>query len=257
MCFWFIFYNDLLLVEEREGKNYTIPCGEHPPVPLENPLTVSAAGHTVYIAGVANAGVWKTGSYILVGLRAALETLDAPLSQMAGKAFQLVFWEGHSHFCPACGTETKSPSLPVMRFCPACRYELYPVISTAILALVRKGDEILLVRARNFRRTFHSLVAGFLETGETLEECVAREVKEETTLDVRNITYFGNQSWPFPSGLMVGFTADYAGGEIRLQDEELTAGAFYTRGNLPELPRKWSLARRMIDWWLMNPSSAG
>ncbi len=94
------------------------------------------------------------------------------------------------------------------------------------------------------------LVAGFLETGETLEECVAREVKEETGLDVKNITYFGNQPWPYPSGLMVGFIADYAGGEIKLQEEELSSGDFYTRDNLPELPRKLSLARKMIDWWL-------
>ena len=108
----------------------------------------------------------------------------------------------------------------------------------------------LLVAARNFKGRFNSLVAGFLETGETLEECVAREVKEETGLDVKNITYFGNQPWPYPSGLMVGFIADYAGGEITLQDEELSSGDFYTRDHLPELPRKLSLARKMIDWWL-------
>ena len=82
----------------------------------------------------------------------------------------------------------------------------------------------------------------------------AREVKEETGLDVKNITYFGNQPWPYPSGLMVGFIADYAGGEINLQDEELSSGDFYTRDNLPELPRKLSLARKMIDWWIEHPN---
>jgi hypothetical protein len=138
----------------------------------------------------------------------------------------------------------------IMKRCPKCGREVYPSISTAILVLVRKEDSLLLVHARNFKGTFNSLVAGFLETGETLEECVAREVKEETGLDVTNITYFGNQAWPYPSGLMVGFIADYAGGEIRLQEEELSSGDFYTRDNLPELPRKLSLARKMIDWWL-------
>ena len=116
--------------------------------------------------------------------------------------------------------------------------------------LIRKGKEILLVHTRNFRSTFHGLVAGFLETGKTLEQCVEREVMEETRLKVKNITYFGSQPWPYPSGLMVGFIADYAGGEIRLQEEELSSGDFYTRDNLPELPRKLSLARKMIDWWL-------
>ena len=129
-------------------------------------------------------------------------------------------------------------------------YEIYPVISTAILVLVRKEDSLLLVHARNFKGTFNSLVAGFLETGETLEECVAREVKEETGLDVKNIRYFGSQPWPYPSGLMVGFIADYAGGDIHLQDDELSSGNFYTRDHLPELPRKLSLARKMIDWWI-------
>ena len=142
----------------------------------------------------------------------------------------------------------------IMKRCPKCGREVYPSISTAILVLVRKKDSLLLVHARNFKGTFNSLVAGFLETGETLEECVAREVKEETGLDVKNITYFGNQPWPYPSGLMVGFIADYAGGEINLQDEELSSGDFYTRDNLPELPRKLSLARKMIDWWIEHPN---
>ena len=98
-------------------------------------------------------------------------------------------------------------------------------------------------------RPFYGLVAGFLEAGETLEECVEREVMEETGLRIKNITYFGSQPWPYPSGLMAGFVADYAGGEIKLQNEELSAGAFYRRDNLPELPTKPSIARRMIDWW--------
>jgi len=95
-------------------------------------------------------------------------------------------------------------------------------------------------------------VGGHAEGTEGPEDCLLREVKEETGLDVKNITYFGNQPWPYPSGLMVGFIADYAGGEINLQDEELSSGDFYTRDNLPELPRKLSLARKMIDWWIEN-----
>ena len=118
--------------------------------------------------------------------------------------------------------------------------------------LIRKGKEILLVHARNFRGTFPGLVAGFLETGETLEQCVEREVMEETGLRVKNITYFGSQSWPYPSGLMVGFIADYENGEIKLQADELSSGAFYSKDNLPEIPRKLSIARKLIDWWLEN-----
>lgn len=102
----------------------------------------------------------------------------------------------------------------------------------------------MLVHARNFRGTFYGLVAGFLEAGETLEQCVQREVMEETGLRVKNITYFGNQPWPYPSGLMVGFIADYESGEIKLQKDELSAGAFYSKENMPEIPRKLSIARK-------------
>ena len=93
-------------------------------------------------------------------------------------------------------------------------------------------------------------VGGHFEHGESPEDCMFREVMEETGLEINNITYFGNQPWPYPSNLMVGFIADYVSGTIRLQDEELSEGAFFTKDNLPELPRKLSLARKMIDWWL-------
>lgn len=101
----------------------------------------------------------------------------------------------------------------------------------------KKDDSILLVHARNFRGTFKGLVAGFLEPGETLEECVYREVMEETGLTIKNLKYFGSQPWPYPSGIMVGYYAEYESGTIKLQDEELSAGAFYSRDNLPEIPK--------------------
>jgi NAD+ diphosphatase len=110
----------------------------------------------------------------------------------------------------------------------------------------------LLVHARNFRGTFKGLVAGFLEPGETLEECVHREVMEETGLTIKNLKYFGSQPWPYPSGIMVGYYAEYESGTIKLQDEELSAGAFYNRNNLPEIPKKLSIARQLIDAWLDN-----
>ena len=148
-----------------------------------------------------------------------------------------------------CGVPTVQIS-PIAKKCPQCRQEIYPRISPAIIVLIRLEDSILLVHARNFRGTFNGLVAGFLEPGETLEECVHREVLEETGLHIKNLKYFGSQPWPYPSGIMIGFTADYESGNIKLQQEELNAGAFYTKDNLPEIPKKLSLARKLIDAWL-------
>ena len=123
-------------------------------------------------------------------------------------------------------------------------------LATAIIVRITRGDEILLARGRNFKRDFYGLIAGFVETGETLEEAVRREAMEETGLSITNIRYFASQPWPYPSGLMVGFTADYAGGELHLQREELKIAGWFHKTNLPNLPEKLSIARRLIDDWL-------
>lgn len=253
---WFIFYKDQLLLEKKEDGIYAIPCGESSPIVIKEKTTV----HNITTLEGRNCKAFSLSSpieeseqWIMIGLRASYEYLPLSHYQTAGKAHEILHWDRNSRFCSACGTPMEQKE-SIMKRCPKCGWEVYPSISTAILVLVRKKDSLLLVHARNFKGTFNSLVAGFLETGETLEECVAREVKEETGLDVKNITYFGNQPWPYPSGLMVGFIADYAGGEINLQDEELSSGDFYTRDNLPELPRKLSLARKMIDWWIEHPN---
>ncbi len=250
---WIVFYKDQLLLKKQNNK-LTIPCNEQPPLPIPADTHV----HEICIlegqpckAFVVSHPIKESDEYCMTGLRASYDFIPLKQYHTAGKAFEILHWDQHSRFCPVCGTKTEMKDT-IMKKCPACGNEMYPSISAAILVLIRKEDSLLLVHARNFKGTFYSLVAGFLETGETLEECVMREVKEETGLDIKNITYFGNEPWPYPIGLMVGFIADYAGGEISLQDEELSSGAFYTRENLPELPRKLSLARKMIDWWIKN-----
>lgn len=246
--YWFIFFNDQLLLQ-RKGETYTIPYSINPPVTVKNVLEVNLLEDMPACTASMDTPLEETAEYLPMGLRASYDYLDPVLHKLAGKAYELIYWDQHSRFCPSCGTKTVMQTT-ISKQCPNCKYEIYPVVSPAILVLIRKGDAILLVHARNFRGSFYGLVAGFLETGETLEECVRREVMEETGLEINNITYFGNQPWPYPSNLMVGFIADYVSGTIRLQDEELSEGAFFTKDNLPELPRKLSLARKMIDWWL-------
>ena len=252
--YWFIFYNDQLLIEKKNGK-YQIPYTPESPIKREMDITVlnvPVPGHQAKTFRVTKP-ISVSEQYEWIGLRSSYDYLPQESYNTAGKAFESLHWDKNIRFCPVCGNLMKLKN-DITKRCPSCGKELYPAISTAILVLIRKANSILLVHARNFRGTFNSLVAGFLETGENLEECVAREVMEETRLKIKNISYFGSQSWPYPSGLMVGFIADYESGKIELQDDELSSGAFYTRDNLPELPHKLSLARKMIDWWLEQNS---
>lgn len=255
----YAFAGDLLLLKKcrhQDGTPYLrVPLGGEIPADLERGHTVHfvelPTGETVQTFAL-DTPIAEDDTWQMTGLRASYDLIPLSEYKAGGKAYQILYWDSHSRYCPVCGAATEQQT-PIMKKCPDCGHEIYPRINTAIIVLIRRGeDEVLLVRARNFRGTFNGLVAGFLEPGETLEECVVREVMEETGLSVKNIRYFASQTWPYPSGLMCGFTADYAGGNIKLQDEELTTGAFFHRDHLPEIPRKLSIARKLIDAWLAH-----
>ena len=184
----------------------------------------------------------------MVPLRKTFHILPPEDYQLAGKCAELVYFHQNNKFCGVCGGEMRWQT-EISKQCKECGKELWPSLATAIIVRVTRGDEILMVHAHTFRDRHYGLVAGFVETGETLEECVQREVWEETHLRVTNIRYFASQPWPYPSGLMVGFTADYLSGEIELQKAELSDGGWYKRDNLPYLPDPSSIAYRLImDW---------
>ena len=191
-------------------------------------------------------------NYRWVDLRESFHVLPERVYRQAGKASELLYFDLQHRYCGICGAPMEWAS-SISKRCTRCGEELWPKLNTAIIVLVRKGEEALLVKAKNFRRDYYGLVAGFVETGESLEECVAREVMEETGLRVANIRYFASQPWPYPMGLMVGFQADYAGGDIALRDGELRDAAFFTRDTIPAIPGKMSMARMLIDDWLDEP----
>ena len=251
---WFVFYYGQLLLKQQ-GDNLLVPEGDEPPVTVPE-------GHKVHEVTMNDGVKVKTfeidgldglnginDQWKLIGLRDSFNYIPLEDYLCGGKAAQILYWDKHSHYCPTCGVPTVQET-PIMKKCPKCGLEMYPPIATAIIVLIQKGDEILLVHNRAFKRNYYGLVAGFLEAGESLEQCVHREVKEETELTIKNLQYFGSQTWPYPSGLMVGFTAEYESGTIKLQEDELSAGAFYGKDNLPEIPKKMSIARKLIDWWL-------
>jgi NAD+ diphosphatase len=134
------------------------------------------------------------------------------------------------------------------RTCPACGLAAYPRLSPAVITVVERGPEILLAQGINFPEPFYSTLAGFVEPGESLEEAVEREIREEVGIEVRDVTYFGSQPWPFPNSLMIGFTATYGRGEIEIDPTELVDAAWFRKDALPHIPPPLSISRRLIDW---------
>ena len=249
--YWFLFCQDNILLSGNEEKGWGIPDGDAPPVALERWYTVHRLPDLdgVPCRCVALDAPVVAEGLRMVGLRASYDILPRPLYDMAGKGREILYWDQNTKFCGVCGGPMKLHT-DISKRCTNCGKEVWPSLAIAIIVLVTRGNEMLLVQSRNFRGDFMGLVAGFVETGETLEACVQREVWEETHLHVDNIRYLGSQPWPYPSGLMVGFTADYAGGELHLQRSELRKGGWFDKDRLPEIPGKVSMARMLIDDFL-------
>lgn len=253
--YYFVFCKDDLMIEHQADGTYTIPCQEEPPTEIKPWTTVlnitPLDGIEVKAYSIDTPIIQHPTSvtYEMCPLRQSYYKLRYPLYLKAGKCAELLYWDRNTKFCGVCGGQMHFHT-DISKRCEMCGKEVWPQLATAIIVLIRRGDEVLLARGRNFRSDFYGLIAGFVETGETLEEAVKREVMEETGLTIKNIRYFDSQPWPYPSGLMVGFTADYESGEIHVQREELTKAGWFNRTNLPKLPEKLSIARRLIDNWL-------
>lgn len=181
------------------------------------------------------------------GLRQFMLQADYPTFRMLSFAEQVGNWDLNHRFCGRCGSRNRQvPGERCMR-CPECGLDSYARISPSMIVLVTRGDEILLARSPRFVSGMYSTLAGFVEPGESAEECVAREVLEEVGIQVRDPQYLGSQSWPFPHSLMLGFHAEYAGGEIVPQADEIEDAAWFPLDRLPPLPMSRSIARYLID----------
>jgi NAD+ diphosphatase len=181
-----------------------------------------------------------------VALRAAMMQFPELLSGIAGRAAQVLEWERAHRFCGVCGTPTVAHDSERSRLCPACRHVAYPRLSPAMMALVWRGDELLLARSPHYAPGMFSALAGFVEAGESLEDCVHREVAEEVGVRVRTLSYYGSQSWPFPHSLMVAFTAEWSSGDIVPQESEIESADWYRIDALPGVPPRFSIAGHLI-----------
>ena len=258
--YYFVFCKDDLMLECQADGTYTIPCQEEPPTEIKpwttilniTPLDdIEVKAYSIDVPPTFDNSEFTIHNlqFTMCPLRQSYYKLPYPLYLKAGKCAELLYWDRNTKFCGVCGGQMHFHT-DISKRCEMCGKEVWPQLATAVIVLIHRGDEVLLARGRNFRSDFYGLIAGFVETGETLEEAVRREVMEETGLTVKNIRYFDSQPWPYPSGLMVGFTADYESGEIHVQREELQKAGWFNRTNLPKLPEKLSIARRLIDNWL-------
>lgn len=167
-------------------------------------------------------------------------------------AVQIIDFDRTTQFCGRCGAKTRQLRTERAKFCTDCNQITYPRLSPAIIVLVQKEDQILLARSLKFPPGLHSVIAGFVEPGENLEQAVHREVREEVGITVKNIRYFGSEPWPFPHSFMIGFMADYAGGEITIDNNEIVSAGWFDRDNLPLIPSLLSISRALIDGWILK-----
>jgi NAD+ diphosphatase len=257
-AWWFVFREDDLLIEP-ESSQTKVPClqdvaelkfpilGEH--------YVGRLGGRHCYAVEVAK-GTIAPERMTFEGLRQVYGVMDEDLFWVAGQAAQIIHWDRTHQYCGRCGARTKIHSTERARKCPQCGLLHFPRLDPAIIVLVERGSEMLLARSRRFSTAMYSVLAGFVEPGETLEEAVIREVYEETGIGVKDIRYFRSQSWPFPHSLMIGFTATYDSGQISIGDGENLDAGWFTADNLPSLPSKMSIARKLIDWFLEKQGKA-
>jgi NAD+ diphosphatase len=245
---WIIVQEQNLLVTGEPGR-FALPQGDGPPgLDAVEPFWLGTYRDTpCWVVGVAPDAPVPDGlaRETLVPMRGT--RLPDELLSLGGMAMQALWWQSTSGHCPRCGERTERIEGEWGKKCPRCQYEHYPHLHPATIVLVRDRDRVLLTRKAGWAPNRYALVAGFVDNGESLEGCVAREIKEEVGVDVTDIRYVGSQNWPFPSQMMIGFVASYAGGDVVIDREELEDARWFRCDALPALPSRHSISRWIID----------
>jgi NAD+ diphosphatase len=250
---WYFIFKDKKLLITKTENTVSIP---HVRDETDVPIVLSSSQYLGSLDGVrCITGEISDTSEIpahmsFQGLRSLYGYLAEDLFAVAGRALQINDWDNTHHYCSKCGGNLVLKQNERAKSCPRCDLSFYPRLSPAIIVAVTRGDTILLAQAKRFSTKMYSVIAGFVEPGENLEECVQREIKEEVNIKIKNIRYFNSQSWPFTNSLMVAFTAEYAGGSIHVDGDEISDAAWFKANDLPEIPGKISIARKLIDWFV-------
>lgn len=249
-AYWFIFYKDEFLAGETQGSLRIPFLTDIRALGLQMDnieYTGSIDDKDCYAASIREARALP--GYSFHKLLPAFAQLDEAWYWVAGRAFHLLNWSRKTRFCSICGGSMSAADDERARQCTGCNSRVYPRISPAVIVAITRGNKLLLAHASRFATAMYSVIAGFVEPGETLEDCVRREIKEEVGIEVDNIRYFGSQPWPFPDSLMIAFTAEYSSGTLTIDNNEIVEAGWYGADELPEIPGKVSIARKLIDWF--------
>jgi NAD+ diphosphatase len=253
-AYWFVFQERKMLVVTGKLTNSVPRIADIRNTgikPIQEIYLGSLNGIHCYAAGV-DESIESPEGMAFHGLWGLHGHVEEALFRVAFRAIHTIEWDKADQYCSRCGSKNQPKIGERAKECPQCGDVSFPRISPAIIVLVEREGKALLARSGRFKEGLFSAVAGFVEPGESLEDAVHREVKEETGIDVKNIRYFGSQPWPFPDSLMVGFTAEYAGGEIKIDDNEILDARWFPADGMPEIPGKISIARALIDWFVEN-----
>lgn len=255
---WFIFAENDLLVQVQDNTAVVPRLTDLNALPniaphlLRQHYMGHVAGDTaVHCVAAEVSAVAAPPGMAFAGLRQLYRRLPDDQLWLAARAIQIIDWDRTHQFCSRCGTAVAPDNRERVKRCARCGHTMYPRLAPAMIVRVTRetavGREILLARGHHYPPGWYSVLAGFVEPGETLEECVRREIEEEVGIAVQNIRYFGSQPWPFPHSLMVAFTADYAAGDIVLGEDEIADARWFSATDLPRIPPRMSIARQLID----------
>lgn len=249
---YFVFNNDQLLAKIEDG-HVLMPTDNDLKtldITLDNLCFLTSKDNKDFLFGEVHTSLSETSNFKFYKLRLLISLMDNAFFNLAAKAFHLITWSSTYKYCSKCGTLVEDKEDEIAKICPKCGFITYPRISPAIITAVIKDNKLLLAHNTNFPKDMYSVIAGFIEPGETFEDCVRREVFEEIGINVKNIKYFGSQPWPFPDSLMVAFTCEYDSGAVKVDGIEIDDACFYSVEEFPNLPLGGSIARRLIDWFV-------
>jgi NAD+ diphosphatase len=248
-AYWFVVRSTEVLIGTGNDGEQTIPVETDLASMVDglDPLTLGVLDRRPVKAADAAPDLAPPDGFRFLPIRSLFDSIDADMYQLAGRALQLVEWDRTHRFCGRCGHETVREDDLHARTCPECGLVRFPRVDPSVLVLVERDGKALLARNETYSEGSFAVLAGFVDSGETLEEAVRREVREEVGVEVEDIRYFGSQPWPYPHGLMVAFTARWASGELEATQGEIAEAGWFAPDELPSLPGRMSIARDLID----------